>query len=114
MQSLLKINKNYTPCPTDDGDELFRNGIFVFNISRMIEHIQDNPDLFTPEVVAVKAIYSTSPHINETHLDSDDVSKPVILAEVAPDQYNLIDGHHRAEKASRQNIETIKAYRLKA
>ncbi len=114
MQDLLKIDKNFTPFPTDDGDELFRNGIFVFNISRMIEYIEDNPGLFTPEVVAVKKIYSTSPHINETHLDSVDVSKPVILAEIAPGRYNLIDGHHRAEKASRQNIETIKAYRLKA
>ena len=78
----------------------------------MIEYIQDNPGLFTPEVIYVKKIYSTSPHINETHLDSVDVSKPVILAEIAPDRYNLIDGHHRAEKAIRQKIETIKAYRL--
>lgn len=114
MQELLKIDKKFTPCLTDDGDELFRNGIFVFNISRMIEYIQGNPRLFTPEVVAVKEVYSSSPHINETHLNSVDLSKPVILAEIAPDRYNLIDGHHRAEKAIRQKIETIKAYRLKA
>ena len=114
MQELLKFDKKFTPYPTDDEDELFQNGIFVFNISRMIEYIQDNPGLFTPEVVALKDVYSTSPHINETHLDSVDVSKPVILAEIAPDRFNLIDGHHRAEKAIRQKIETIKAYRLKA
>lgn len=113
MQELLKFDKKFTPYPTDDEDELFQNGIFVFNISRMIEYIQDNPGLFTPEVVALKDVYSTSPHINETHLDSVDVSKPVILAEIAPDRFNLIDGHHRAEKAIRQKIETIKAYRLK-
>ena len=98
MKELLKIDKKFTPCLTDDGDELFPNGIFVFNISRMIEYIQDNPGLFTPEVVVVKEVYSTSPHINETHLNSVDVSKPVILAEIAPDRYNLIDGHHRAER----------------
>lgn len=35
MQELLKIDKKFTPCLTDDGDELFPNGIFVFNISRI-------------------------------------------------------------------------------
>jgi len=49
----------------------------------MIEYIQDNPGLFTPEVVAVKEVYSISPHINETHLVSVDVSKPVILEDDA-------------------------------
>jgi hypothetical protein len=114
MQELLKIDKNFRPCPADDGDEFFPNGIFIFNISKMSEYIQNNPDLFTPEVVTVKDIYSTSPHINETHLDSVDISKPVILAEIAPDRFNLLDGHHRAEKAVRQGITTIKAYKLKA
>ncbi|MDT8432939.1 MAG: ParB N-terminal domain-containing protein [Bacteroidales bacterium] len=80
----------------------------------MITYIQNNPDVFAPETVNVKRIYSTSPHINETHLDAVDVSKPVILAEIAPERYNLIDGHHRAEKANRLGMETIKAYRLKA
>lgn len=46
---------------------------------------------FTPEVVAVKEFYSSSPHINETHLDSIDISKPVILAEIVPGRYNLND-----------------------
>jgi hypothetical protein len=40
--------------------------------------------VFTPETVVVNEIYTTSPHINEDHLDFVDVSKPVILAEIAP------------------------------
>ncbi|MEA1948340.1 MAG: ParB N-terminal domain-containing protein [Thermodesulfobacteriota bacterium] len=59
-------------------------------------------------------MYSTSSHINENHLDSVDVSIPVILAEIAPDRYNLIDGHHRTEKAVRLGLKEIKAYRLTA
>jgi hypothetical protein len=101
MQKRFKINKDFKPCPADDGDEFFANGIFTFNISEMIAHIQNNPDVFTPETIVVKEIYSTSSHINEDHLDSVDVSKPVVLAEIAPDLYNLIDGHHGAEKAVR-------------
>jgi hypothetical protein len=113
-EHFLTIEKNFKPCPVAGGDELFHNGIFIFNISRMLSFILENPDLFTPEFVAVKEIYSTSFQINEEHMDYVDVSKPVILAEIAPNRYNLIDGHHRAEKASRHNMDTIKAYRLKA
>lgn len=114
MKHYLKLDSNFEPFPSVEEDELFQNGIFVFNISRMLGYIQDNPDIFMPEIVAVKKIYSTYSAINEEHLDSVDILKPVILAEIAPDRYNLIDGHHRVEKAHRQNIQTIKAYRLKA
>jgi len=112
MQKVLKIDKNFKPCPADDGEEVYANGIFKFNISKMIAHIHNNPDMFATETVVVKEIYTTSPHINEDHMDSVHVSKPVILAEIAPDQFNLIDGHHRAEKAVRSGLKEIKAYRL--
>lgn len=80
----------------------------------MISYLYNNPDVFAPETVVVKEIYSKSRHINENHLDFVDVLKPVILAEIAPDQYNLIDGHHRAEKAVRLGLKEIKAFRLTA
>ena len=114
MQHYLVLDNNFKPWPSVEGDELFPNGIFVFNISRMLCYIHDNPDLFIPEVIAVKDFCSRSAQINEEHLDSVDVSKPVILAEIAPDRYNLIDGHHRVVKADRDNIYRIKAYKLKA
>lgn len=114
MQKRLKIDKNFKPCPADDVDEVYANGTFKFNISKMIAHIQNNPEMFLPETVVVKEIHTKSPYINEDHLDSVDISKPVILAEIAPDRYNLIDGNHRAEKAVRQGIEELKAYRLTA
>jgi hypothetical protein len=114
MQHYLSLDKNFKPCPSAEGDELFPNGIFVFNISSMHDYIQDYPDLFYPEDIAVKDINTVSSIINEEHLDSVDVTKPVILAEIAPGRYNLIDGHHRVRKAARDNIDTIKVYRLKA
>ena len=112
MKHYLKLDKNFKPCPSVEEDELFVNGIFIFNISKMLAYIQAKQDLFTPEIVFVKKIYSTYSTINEEHLDSVDILKPVILAEIAPGRYNLIDGHHRLEKAHRHNIDTIKAYRL--
>ena len=50
--------------------------------------------------------------INESHLDSVDVSQPIIIAEISPGHYNLIDGNHRMEKARRLGINRISAYKL--
>ena len=45
---------------------------------------------------------------------SELLSEPVILAEIAPNSFNLIDGRHRMEKARRMGIEKIKAYKVHA
>ena len=44
----------------------------------------------------------------------DVTSKPIILAEICPERYNVIDGHHRLEKAYKDGFETINAYRIKS
>jgi hypothetical protein len=46
-------------------------------------------------------------------LPSVDCSQPIILAEISPDRYNIIDGHHRIEKALRTNIAFVLAYKIK-
>ncbi len=109
---MLKPDKNFTPALADEGDELFPNGIFLFNITKMLSHIQDHPDEFTPERIAVKDHVSDFPPIKEDWLDMADISKPVILAEISPGRYNLIDGHHRVEKARRTGIEYLAAFWL--
>ena len=38
----LKIDSRFTPCSIEDGDELFPNGIFVFNITKMTEYITNH------------------------------------------------------------------------
>jgi hypothetical protein len=40
----LKVEKDFAPCAEAGGDELYPNGIFLFNITKMIEWIQDNRD----------------------------------------------------------------------
>jgi hypothetical protein len=50
--------------------------------------------------------------INKKHVDTVDVSKPVILAEISPGQFNVIDGNHRIEKARKMGVPKIPAYRL--
>jgi hypothetical protein len=107
----LKINKKFKPCPIDDGDELYPNGIFVFNITKMAEFIQKNPNITTEEV-AVRDFSLGSSKFKESHLATVDANNPVIVAEISPGRYNVIDGNHRMEKARRLNIEKLQAYKL--
>lgn len=37
----LKIDKNYIPVPTHKRDEIYPNGIFHFNISRILSDIEE-------------------------------------------------------------------------
>ena len=112
MNRKLKKNRNFTPCPIDDGDEMYPNGIFIFNITKMTEYIQNNAERISCEEVMVKDFISSFSKVDVSHLPSVDVSKPVILAEIAPGSYNVIDGNHRMEKARRDGVETIRAYRI--
>ncbi len=112
MVKKLKVENDFTPCPAAVGDELFPNGIFVFNITRMIEYIKNNPDSITLQEVPVNELFEAESTINASHIDSVDISRPVILAEIAPGRYNLIDGKHRVEKARRMGIKNVPAYKL--
>ena len=112
MGNALKVDKDFAPCPANIGDELFPNGIFEFNITKIIEFIRNNPESVSFEEVAVSDFSSSFSSINESHMDSVEISVPVILAEISPGNYNLIDGHHRMEKARRMGIKSILAYRL--
>ena len=97
---MLKIDNGFTPCPCNSGDELFPNGIFEFNITKILEE------------VAVRDFCKNFSSIDESHMDSVDISVPVILAEIYPGLYNVIDGNHRMEKASKMGVNSMPAYRL--
>lgn len=43
-----------------------------------------------------------------------DLARPVVLAEISPGNYNLIDGHHRMEQARLRGVETLQAFKLTA
>lgn len=111
-QRLLKPDPNFSPLPVEDNDELFQNGFFQFNITAMIKHIQENPSAAPIETISVKDFYSKFSTINESHVETVDVSKPVIIAEISPGKFNLIDGNHRMEKARRTGMESVQGHKL--
>jgi len=108
----LTLDKNFKPVSVDERDEFYPNGIFHFNITKMLSFINDHREEFMPERVAVKDYAKEHPHINEDYMDSACNTDPVILAEIAPGRYNLIDGHHRMEKARRSGTAYLMAYRF--
>ena len=112
MKRKLKTNSHFTPCPIDDGDELYPNGIFVFNISKMTEFIHYNPNSIPCEDVLVKNFSTGSSKFTESHLATVDISKPIIVAEISPGRFNVIDGNHRMERGRRMGKEKIPAYKL--
>ncbi|MBT7154242.1 MAG: ParB N-terminal domain-containing protein [Deltaproteobacteria bacterium] len=108
----LTVDEDFVPCPVKKGDELYPNGIFVFSITKMIEYIRDNNDKIELVEVTVADFPRAFSTIDESHVDSVDVSQPVLLAEISPGRYNLIDGNHRMDKARKMGISHILAYKL--
>lgn len=121
---------SFVPSVPQDGDEYFPNGIFFFNITRMIEDIENNRCKFQrgQTDISVWSKVRAEDTLEDGFVESADLSKPVIIAEIAPDRltynpdidpadwklrgYNLLDGHHRIEKATRLGIKTLDAYIL--
>ena len=109
----LRFKKTFTPPASDDGDEFFPNGIFVFNITKMIAFITRNPAQFPVEEIEVRkyAIWD-SKTLDEATVMNANISNPIILAEISPGRFNVIDGNHRLERARRMGREKISAYRI--
>ena len=110
----LKRDKNLQPCPAESGDEHYQNGIFEFNITRLLAFIDTCADRFPIELVSVAEFpnYGGS-HLDQTTIAAADLSRPVLFAEIAPGRFNLIDGNHRMARARRDGVNTLPAYRIR-
>ena len=121
----------------DDRTEWFQNGIFNYNVSRLIRDLATRDlaegDLAARDLAdgakasgiytavrtrvsvneAIRHIYSW-PHLEEEHVQAADLERPLIFVEISPDNFNLIDGHHRLKKASREGIEELPAWMVDA
>lgn len=111
----IKLNKNYTPLPTSEGDEIYPNGIFNFSISRILDYIAEGKLDAEEEWINVREWFKKHLRgsINEAHLPTVDVSKPVLQVEIRPGIFEIIDGNHRMEKACRDGIEFIDSFKLR-
>jgi len=96
----LKFNKKFEPCAIDLEDELYPNGIFVFNVTKMQLYIDQNRALFPVTQAKVDVHCKFSGNLDYAFIESDaiDLNRPVILAEIAPSMYNLMMGIIESKK----------------
>jgi hypothetical protein len=109
-----EADKKFQPPVFEEDDELYPNGIFLFNISRLLAFINNHPERFPVESIAVDEV----PYYGEDSLDQDailaaNLARPIIFAEISPDNYNLIDGHHRVARARREGVQILPAWRVR-
>ena len=128
----LNLSKKRRPLNLQVGTEYeyYPNGLFKFNISKLIEHIEANKADYALDQVDVSSYCQQFCHkeMTSAYVDAADLTRPIILAEIAPDRlhhgypnisqdyysrgYNLIDGHHRLAKAKQRGFEKLFAYIL--
>ncbi len=110
----MKIDPDFVPCELQYEEECYANGFFHFNISRMIEDIESGKLVVAKERIDV--VNWRNHHgkgvINEEHMPNVVLSKPVIQAEIRHDMFEIIDGHHRIEKAIRDGVPFLDSYKV--
>ena len=117
MKTVRLINKKrkYIPCELQEDEECYPNGIFRFNISRIVEDIESGK--LQAEMDKIDVPHWIKNHcmgdVNEDHMPNVVLSKPVIQAEIKAGFFEIIDGRHRMEKALRENLQYIDSYKLK-
>lgn len=123
----LVISEDFEPRLPNDYDETFRNGYFYFNIEQLLAYVAEHKNDFL-QISVVVSDWRKDNNLDDEYVELADLTQPIILAEIAPDRleyypdiapadwkargYNLIDGHHRIEKAYRHGVEQFPAYIL--
>lgn len=111
----LKLDKAFTAISVDEDDELFPNGIFEFNVTKMLAFVETNADKFSIETIEVEPLRGySSETLDENTIRRADVTKPILLAEISPGRFNVIDGNHRVERAGRDGLKTVPGRRIGA
>jgi hypothetical protein len=115
IRSTLQLNRRFQPCAAEAGDELYPNGIFEFNVTRLLAFIRAHTERFPVELVELTDIadYGASENLNDAAILASDLSHPILLAEIAPGRYSVIDGHHRLAKARREGLCRMPVHRVR-
>ena len=118
----LPKERTFIPPEPEEGDEIYCSGVIRLNITALIAWLNENPQ---PIVDIPVYTWESSSSKENSHVDAADITRPIIIAEIAPDYkdfvpnipdcdwisrgYVCIDGYHRIEKAKRLGMETLPA-----
>ena len=110
----LRRDKRFAPCAIENDHEFFANGIFEFNITRILEFLDADSVRYPVNPITVSSIPDLGGgRLHEATIRSADLNRPVLLAEISPDRFNLIDGHHRIARARCEGVLSIPARRIR-
>jgi hypothetical protein len=110
----LRRDKRFTPCAVEAQEEFYANGIFEFNITRLLAFLDADRVRHPVEFIAVASIPDYGgERLNEATIRDADLQRPVLLAEISPGRFNLIDGNHRIARARREGVVSIPARRIR-
>jgi hypothetical protein len=89
------------------------NGMFEFNITRMLAFIEAHRAQFAQEPVPLSDLpdYGDA-NLNEETIRAADLSRPILQAEISPGRFNVIDGYHRIARARREHASSLPGYRI--
>lgn len=78
---LLK-ERSTAPAKPENGDEIFCNGIFRFHISALLDWLKEHPQ---PVVEMPICLWESSGGKEDCYVEAADVTRPIVIAEIAPD-----------------------------
>lgn len=86
LPTKLRRDKGFQPCVAEPGDETYANGIFEFNITRLLAFAQERTDRFSLIQVEICELpdYGNGRHLNEVAILVADLARPIVLAEISP------------------------------
>jgi hypothetical protein len=96
----------------NSGDELFANGIFEYNVTRLLAFIATQPERFPLGTIDLQDVadYGASNLCEETSRTAD-LTRPILQVEMSPGRYVVIDGRHRVGRARRDGVYILPSYR---
>ena len=103
----------FAPCAVDEDDEIFRNGRFHFNITKLMAFLIEPASGHAAALVEIKGFFSGALGLDPETIENADLDRPIILAEIAPEMFSVIDGNHRIAQAQKQGVERLPAYSVK-
>ena len=112
MLNKLKYESNFIPTIIKNNDQYFSNNTLIINVTKLISEIRAHPGFYNRQKLRVETYWRPCAKINEKHVPYVDLSVPIIIAEVRPFEYVVIDGHHRLEKAHRNGVYQLDGYVL--
>jgi len=119
----------WEPYIPEEGDEMYSGGFFTFDVTAMIKDIETgkiSPERQIADIRHVDSYVWGHENLKPEHIEKADLSRPLILLEIAPDAlpyypgmkeqdyitrgFVLADGNHRIAKAKQNGITELPMY----